>query len=53
MNDKDWARFGGLEVGRIDHHLGGLAATFCQFHEDAPEHAQLTPPDEAIVDCLL
>ena len=40
-------------MGRVDHHLGGLAAAFRQFHEDAPEHAQLAPADETVVDCLV
>lgn len=42
-----------LEVGRVDHHLGGLTTAFCQFHKDAPEHAELAPADEAVVDCLV
>ena len=42
-----------LQVSGIDHQLGGFAAAFCQFQEDAPKHAQLAPADEAVVDCLV
>ncbi len=42
-----------LQVSGIDHQLGGLAAAFYQFQEDAPKHAQRAPADEAVVNCLV
>lgn len=42
-----------LEMGGVDQDFLGIAATFGKFNEDAPEHAQLAPSDEAVVDCLV
>lgn len=42
-----------LQMGRIDNQLFRLASALREFHEDASEHAQLAPADEAVVDCLV
>ena len=42
-----------LEVGHIDHQIGGLAVALWQFQEDSPEHGQLAPADETVVECLV
>jgi hypothetical protein len=43
----------GLEVGRVDHQLIGLAALTRQGGEEFVEHPQPAPADEAIIDRLV
>ena len=40
-------------MGRVDHHLVAVPATFGQFNEDAPEDAHPAPAEEAVVNCLV
>ena len=42
-----------LEVCGVDHDFLGIPAAFGKLGEDAPEHAHLTPTNEAVVDCLV
>lgn len=42
-----------LQVGSIDHQLIGLPALGGELSEDAVEHIQAAPADEAVVDCFV
>lgn len=42
-----------FEIGGIDHQIVRFAALRGQFRQDAVEHTQPTPADEAVVDGLV
>ncbi len=42
-----------LQMGRVDHEFRRLGAALCRLDEDAPEHAQPAPADEALADRLV
>ena len=42
-----------LQMGRVDHDRIGLACLCRQLGEDAIEHPQSAPADEAVVDRLV